>query len=88
MKFITNFFKKLFTKAEKKAENYDIDIKINLWDPPKNVEIYQEIRKDHEKSQSELAPKKRKPAKPRAKKVETPKPAEAPKKTTRKKKSE
>jgi hypothetical protein len=88
MKFITNFFKKLFGKTEKHIDDQDIHIKIKIWDPPKNVEIYQEIREDHEKSQAELAPRKRKPAKPRAKKEETPKPAEATKKTTRKKKSE
>jgi len=88
MKFITNFFKNLFSKTEKTIEDQDIDIKITIWDPPKNVDIYQEIRRDHEKYHVELEPKKRKPAKPRAKKAEAPKPAEAHKKTTRRKKSE
>jgi hypothetical protein len=88
MKFITNFFKKLFGKTEKNIEDKDIDIRIEIWEPPKNVEIYQEIREDHEKSQVELKPKKKKPSKPRAKKEDNSKPVEAPKKTTRKKKSE
>jgi hypothetical protein len=88
MKFITNFFKKLFNKTEKNIEDREIDIKIEILDPIKNVEIYQEIRKDHEESQVELAPKKRKPAKPRAKKAEVTKPAEASKKTPGRKKSE
>jgi hypothetical protein len=86
MKFITNFFKKLFTKTEKNVENYDIDFKMNLWDPPKNVEIYQEIRDEHQKTELVEKPKKRKPAKPKSKKVEEVK--EAPVKKTRKKKSE
>jgi hypothetical protein len=87
MKVIINFFKNLFSKTDKNQENYDIDSKINmnLWDPPKNVEIYQEIRDEHQKSEGEK-PKKRKPAKPKSKKVEELK--EAPAKKTRKKKSE
>jgi len=88
MKAIINFFKNLFSKTEKNLENYDIDFKMNmsLWDPPKNVEIYQEIRDEHQKSEVEEKPKKRKPTKPKSKKVEEVK--EAPVKKTRKKKSE
>lgn len=63
MKFITNFLKRIFGKTEKNIEN--VDIKIEIWDPPKNVEIYQEIRKDHERNEVLEKPKKRKPAKPR-----------------------
>jgi len=85
MKTIINFFKKLFSKTEKNVENHDIDSKMNLWDPPKNVEIYKEIRDDHQKIELEEKPKKRKPAKPKAKKVVE---VEAPVKKTRKKKSE
>ena len=84
MKAIINFFKKLFGKTENNIEK--IDIKIEIWDPPKNVEIYQEIREDHQKNDLEEKPKKRKPSKPKAKKVEEVE--SAPVKKTRKKKSE
>ena len=86
MKAIINFFKKLFNKTEKNVKNSDMDSKMNLWDPPKNVEIYQEIRDEHQKSEIAEKPKKRKPAKPKSKKAEEVK--EAPVKKTRKKKSE
>ncbi len=86
MKFITNFFRKLFRKTENTVEN--VDIKIQLWNPPKNVEIYQEIREDHEKTPEMIEPKKRKPAKPRAPKAKDTVTEEKPKRTTRKKKSE
>lgn len=84
MKSIIIFLKNLFRKTEKNIDQ--VDIKIEIWDPPKNVEIYQEIRDDHQKSDLEEKPKKRKPAKPKSKKVEEVE--AAPVKKTRKKKSD
>jgi hypothetical protein len=81
MKSIINFFKKLFVKTEKNIDQ--VDIKIEIWDPPKNVEIYHEIREAHEKNQSAEKPKKKRPAKPAVKKIND---VEVPFKKERKKK--
>jgi hypothetical protein len=83
MKSIIIFLKNLFRKTEKNIDH--IDIKIEILDTPKNVEIYQEIRDDHEKNLKEEKPKRRKKVNTQIKKTEE---SEAPVKKVRKKKSE